>query len=270
MKKLLTPLSLIIVIALGIVDHFTGYEISFSIFYIFPILVTAWFRGRPSGIIIAFLSALTWLAADLTSGHSYSHNLIPLWNMSMRFCVFTIMVFLLSAVKKNLDLQNTLLRLDVLTGLDNVKSFMERANIEKSRSARFKRPFTIAYIDIDNFKQLNDTFGHVKGDILLREVGKAIRENIRTYDITGRFGGDEFVLLFPETDNEQARPVVNKIKSCVEEVLKKHFEPLTLSIGVLTVSKPDYPMDGMIKISDDLMYSVKKKNKNGIAYDVID
>nr|MBU1328461.1 GGDEF domain-containing protein [Candidatus Omnitrophota bacterium] len=188
----------------------------------------------------------------------------------MRAIVFIIIVILSAKVKKDLELEKKLSRLDMLTGLNNTRSFMEQAAVEKIRSLRFKRPFTIAYIDIDNFKRLNDTFGHSKGDILLQDLGRVVKENIRTYDIAARLGGDEFVILFPETDKKQAQGIANKIKSGIEKILRKHLDSLTLSIGVVTVTNPVHSIDGMIKIADGLMYSVKNSSKNGIEYKTLD
>ena len=270
MKKFIFPLALILVIILGILDYLTGYEIDFSIFSLIPILIIVWFKPVQDAIIISIVSSVAWLTADITSGHYYSNVLILLWNMLMRFMFFIIIVILSDRVKKNFELEKKLARLDLLTGLNNTRSFMEQAAVEKIRSLRFKRPFTMAYIDIDNFKQLNDTFGHTEGDILLQDLGKIIKENIRTYDIAARLGGDEFIILFPETDKKQAQEAANKIKSGIEKILRKHLSSLTLSIGVVTVTNPTYPIDGIIKIADSLMYSVKNGSKNGIEYKTLD
>lgn len=270
MKKLLLPLAITVVIILAFLDHLTGYEISFSIFYLIPILVIVRFSRVWNAIIVSIISSAAWLSADITSGHQYSHILIPFWNMLMRLMVFIIIVILSSKVKKELELERILSRLDTLTGLNNSRFFMEQVKIEENRSLRFKRPFTVSYIDIDNFKQVNDTFGHGKGDILLQDLGKNIKECIRVYDVAARLGGDEFVILFPETDKKQAQEAINKIKSNVEKNLRKHLDSLTLSIGVVTVNNPTRSIDEIIKIADGLMYSVKKSSKNGIEYDTLD
>jgi diguanylate cyclase (GGDEF)-like protein len=270
MKKLVLPLSLILVVILALIDYFTGYEIAFSIFYLIPILVVVWFDKFWNAIITSILSSIAWLVADVASGQHYSHPLIPIWNMMIRLGFFIIIVVLTSRVKKDLELEKRLSRLDMLTGLNNTMFFMERAEIEKNRALRFKRPFTVAYFDIDNFKQLNDTFGHSAGDFLLRDLGRIIRENVRAYDIAARLGGDEFIIFLPETDNQQAQEATNKIKSSIEKVLRAHLNSLTLSIGVVTVTNPAYPIEGIIKIADDLMYSVKKSSKNSIEYRMLD
>lgn len=269
MKKFILLIALIAVIIISIADYFTGYKLSFSIFYLIPILMIVWFRGAWKAMIIAIIGSVAWFYVDIASGHSYSYPLILLWNVVLKIILFTIIAILFGKAKKEIELEKKLSRLDILTGLDNKRFFMEKAKNEKNRSLRFKRPFTIAYMDIDNFKQLNDVFGHGKGDILLQDLGKIIKKNIRTYDIAARLGGDEFVILFPETDKKQAQEAVNKIKTCVEEVLRKHMDSLTLSIGVVTVTESTHNIEGILKIADDLMYSVKNNSKNGIEYETL-
>ena len=270
MKKFILLLALIAVIVISIADYFTGYELSFSTFYLIPILMIVWFKGAWKAIIIAITGSVVWFYVDIASGHHYSHPLILLWNVVLKIILFTIIAILFGKAKKEIELEKKLSRLDILTGLDNKMSFMEKARNEKNRSLRFKRPFTIAYIDIDNFKQLNDTFGHSKGDILLQDLGSAIWENMRVYDIAARLGGDEFIIFLPETNKEQAQEAVNRIKTCVEKILCRHLSCLTLSMGVVTVTNPAYPVEEIIKIADDLMYLVKNDCKNGIKYQMLD
>lgn len=268
-RKISFLLASLSVILLGLLDQMTGYEMSFSIFYFLPILMMAWFKQTREAMIICVLSASVWLLADTLSGHSYSLGWIPFWNAGMRLMVFLFVAFLTSRARKDYELEKKMSRTDLLTGLNNTRSFMEQAEVEKSRATRFKQAFTIAYIDVDNFKQLNDIFGHAKGDALLQELGKSIRENIRAYDVAARIGGDEFVILFPGTDAKQAHEVTTKIKTKVGEVLQKYLNALSLSIGVVTVIQSKCSINELIKMADDLMYSVKKEEKNNISYQTL-
>jgi len=149
--------------------------------------------------MISIASAITWLIADFTSGHIYSHSAIPYWNMSVRLGTFLIITFLLSTLKSALEHEKELARTDSLTGIANRRYFIELANMEINRACRYKHPFTIVHIDLDNLKAVNDRFGHSTGDTVLRLVVNTIQNNIRATDIVARLGGDEFVILLPET-----------------------------------------------------------------------
>lgn len=220
-------------------------------------------------MIISVLSASIWLSADLTSGHDYTAAWIPLWNAFMRLIVFMFVAFLASNARKDYEFEKKISRTDLLTGLSNTRSFMEQAEIEKNRALRFKQPFTLAYLDVDHFKQLNDIHGHAKGDALLQDLGKSIKENIRGYDVAARIGGDEFVILFPGTDAKQAQEVTAKIKIRIEELFQKYLDALSLSMGVVTIISTAHSIDELIKMADGLMYLVKKGSKNNIIYDVL-
>jgi hypothetical protein len=111
---------LLLVAVLGVIDCLTGYEISFALFYLAPIILVAWFTGRPAGMAIAVSSAFMWLLADLASGHAFTHALIPLWNAAMRFGFFAITVLLLSKLRRAYAEQASLIT-ELQTALDQIK-----------------------------------------------------------------------------------------------------------------------------------------------------
>jgi len=243
-KKLIIPvLACLLVVILGITDHITGYEISFSIFYFIPILISAWFASRFSAIVISILSAVSWYIADTASEHIYSTFLIPIWNAIMRLGVFVCIAYFAAGFRRELDVGKILSRTDSLTGVLNARYFNELVTVEVGRAVRFNRPVTIAYIDIDNFKQVNDEFGHSEGDALLCLIAKTVKQNIRGYDIVARFGGDEFVILFPETSQEQAAAAVEKIKGHLTKAVRKYAKIISFSIGVVTYNKLAYDVN---------------------------
>jgi diguanylate cyclase (GGDEF)-like protein len=159
-------------------------------------------------------------------------------------------------------------RLDDLTGAANRRYFFEMAQIELDRSQRYKHPFNIVYIDIDDFKNVNDQWGHEVGDQLLRAVVQLVQRHVRKTDFLARFGGDEFVLLLPETDQAAAQITVSKLRSALLDKMRYYNWPATFSIGVLTCIDVHLGLDELIREADNLMYSVKKNGKNGIAYAV--
>lgn len=261
-KVLLTFIASFIIILLGIIDHYSGVEISFSVAYLIPVSFSAWYINRRTGFFISLLSAISWFVTDLTAGHEYSHPAIPMWNCIARLAFFLIITFLLSKIKTQLQAEEKLADTDPLTGLANRRSFLERARFELERSKRYKHPFTIAYIDLDNFKSVNDVFGHGVGDNLLCNVADTLSKNMRQTDIISRLGGDEFAVLFSETSGKSAQEAVNKAQKHLLETMKENNWPVTFSIGVVSFEEPMKDIRDMIKLSDDLMYKVKKSGKN--------
>ncbi|MGB7970710.1 MAG: GGDEF domain-containing protein [Candidatus Deferrimicrobiaceae bacterium] len=258
----------IVVFIIGLADYATGEEISISIFYLLPVAITTWFMGRNTGIYFAAISAVAWLTADLFGGHRYSHPAIPYWNMLVRFGFFLIILIVLSRLKDAYEHVKTLSSIDPLTGVLNGRAFQERANAELARARRYSHPFTVAYIDLDNFKAVNDRFGHSTGNTVLCTVADTASGNLRTTDIVARLGGDEFAILFPETGEESARAVLSKLRDTVSGSMQTNGWPITLSIGAVTFRKPPESVDRMLKTADALMYEAKRDGKSRIRHEI--
>jgi diguanylate cyclase (GGDEF)-like protein len=257
----------VFVVFIGVVDILTGSELAFSVFYLIPIVLVTWFSGRNPGLIISAASAFIWFIADDLAGQSYSQPLIRYWNTVVRLGFFVLVTLLLPALKA-LEREKSLARTDYLTGVPNRRHFFELAQTELDRSQRYEHPITVAYIDLDNFKSVNDQWGHRTGDKLLCAVVDRARSQLRSTDIIARLGGDEFVILLPETDQAAAKIAIPKIQNTLTDEMRLNGWPVTFSIGVLTCLETQIPMDDLIKKTDSLMYSVKKNGKNAIAYAV--
>ena len=267
-KIALTVVGLVLCICVGLVRYLSGPEWALSLFYLFPICVVTWFVGRWAGMLISVISATSWLIADLMMIKTFSNVVIPFLNETFRLTVFFIITFTLSALNNALKEQKKLALTDPLTGTGNRRAFLKLADIEINRSRRFNAPFSIAYIDLDNFKRINDHFGHSAGDMLLISVANTIKRNIRTIDGIARLGGDEFALLFPETGDEAARSVAQKLQAELLDLMKKNKWPVTASIGVVTFNTPPLNIDEVIREADSCMYSAKQSGKNMIKYQV--
>ncbi len=264
----LIMVSFMLIVLIGIADYLTGEEVSSAVFYLLPISLSAWFIGKGAALLISIISAITWITADLIARKSYLHPLIHFWNTIISLGIFLIVSYLLSALKTSLGKEKILSRTDPLTGLINRRYFNELAVREISRAHRFKHQFRVAYIDIDDFKTINDRFGHNAGDALLCSVARIMQQNIRDTDIAARLGGDEFVILMPETGDESARVVFPKLQVRLLETVQKKKWGVTFSIGVMTFMTPPASVDDMIDHVDNLMYTVKKSGKNEIKFDV--
>lgn len=124
---------------------------------------------------------------------------------------------------------------------------------------------SLAFIDLDNFKEINDKFGHQAGDILLGQIAEAFQKNIRDTDSFARIGGDEFVLLMPETDDASAFSVMTRdINRVIPPLLSGIYSSVTLSVGILTCLKNPPDLREMMAQADQLMYEAKKEGKNRI------
>ena len=253
------------VAAIGYVDHLTGTEISFSIFYLLPVAFAFWQGGFWPGVATATAGAAAWLVADLSAGHQYSRHVIPYWNSLMRGLIFLTVGMLLVRLKRALERETHLATRDALTGIGNWRHFEVVAGRELGRARRSGKSLSVAYIDLDNFKMVNDSLGHRAGDTLLVSVASALQESVRTIDCVARLGGDEFIVLMPETEQEGARVVVDRIRRMLVETLKEGHWSSTLSVGLVTFASMPASIDEMIKTADDLMYSAKKGGKDSVA-----
>lgn len=246
------------------IDYASGGDVSFSLFYLFPIFISTWFCGKLHGFFIAVISALLWGGIEHMTGQRYLNIGVLIWNSFIRFSFFIIITILLGEVNKMYSLEKKKAIRDSLTGISNTRGLYEVLEHEISRSKRYGRPLSVAYIDLDNFKTINDTFGHIEGDRLLRIVAGELTDNIRMTDFCARLGGDEFVILFSETEEDSSDMAIRKVRESLLARMKENKWPVTFSIGVVDFKVcPETPAE-IIKLSDDLMYEVKKNGKNNI------
>lgn len=261
-------LSMLFVLVVGLLDFITGEEIGFSIFYLLPVSLAAWYVSTNAGVVLGIASAVTWFLADLTTGHTYSNTFIPIWNATMRLGFFLAIVFTLAIIKNAYTREKGLARTDSLTGVVNTRYFYDLADRELERAKRYGRPFSVAYMDLDNFKEVNDIYGHGVGDELLCFVAGTIRDNIRKSDIIARLGGDEFILLLPELKDGEAGKVMEKLRELILVGMPQYRFPVTISVGLITYILPPDSVEGMVREADTLMYSVKNTTKDAIRHEI--
>ncbi len=265
-----TCLKVTIICALlfGFIDYAIGPELSFSVFYTIPIMAAVWYGNKWSGVVVAIVSSLAWLAADIAAGNTYSSYIVLVWNTTVRFCYFLIILWLLAILREKLALEEDLADTDQLTGMSNRRAFYERLDQEYSRYKRYPAPITIAYIDLDNFKKINDNLGHATGDALLQVVANKILNSIRKSDIAARLGGDEFAIIFPGLQPHDSVTIISKLNEELLSAMRAERWKVTFSIGAITFTELTESHRDMLKRVDDLMYTAKKSGKNNLIHQI--
>ena len=267
-RSVIVTAGLVCVAVLAVIDFATGFEISFALFYVFPISFVAWYAGLKSAVVLSVASAAVWEEANRLAGQTYSSPAIPVWNAITRLGFFVTISVLLEFLKQALMREQALSRTDSLTGIHNRRAFQEEAQVELARARRTERPLTVIYIDLDNFKSINDRLGHETGDRLLCVVARTLRKNLRVTDTVARLGGDEFGVLLPETSDGVAKTLIAKNHQTLVEEMHQNNWPVGFSVGVLTCRVAPETVDAMMRLADELMYSVKADSKNAIRFSV--
>jgi predicted signal transduction protein with EAL and GGDEF domain len=173
------------VLLIGAIDYATGSEASIALLYLVPIAVATWLVGLRAGLLLCGLSAVVRLQDVWLASHHLSHPLTSYWNSVVELGFFVVVACILSRLRSTTEREATLARTDPLTGALNRRAFIEIAGREVARAERYRRSLTVAYLDIDDFKLVNDEGGHQEGDRLLVKVGAAKILDIAAPSATG-------------------------------------------------------------------------------------
>lgn len=178
-------LSTALVILAGVGDYVTGDDVASTLIYLAPVAMATWGTGRTGGLCIATAAALISFVAN--RGHVPPLSpAVQSWNLATELGVFATMAALLTRLKRRLELESERALTDLLTGLMNRRAFQEAASAEIERARHHGRPFTLALLDLDGFKQINDTAGHGAGDRALVAVSGVLRRRLRVVDVVAR------------------------------------------------------------------------------------
>jgi diguanylate cyclase (GGDEF)-like protein len=254
---------LVTTVTLGYLRTATDAEFVFASAAIIPVVAIAWFCGREEGLALSLIAALMWTITDLMTDRHFSAAWIPYVNGLTRFAIYGFVVHLTAKVKTLLDREREIARHDALTGILNRRAFFESGKAELNRSRRYSHPIAVAFLDLDNFKQLNDSQGHEAGDSALKAVAAALSVSLRTTDRVARLGGDEFAVLLPEISYEAAKETGIKIAAAADVALVK-FPPVSISIGIAWFESTVDNFQEMLEAADSLMYEIKQEGKHGM------
>lgn len=241
----------------------TGLAYEFHLFFGLPVLLVAWFCGLRSGIVAAIIVVALWFVADLRLGGAQADPLPLLFNSTIRLLLFISGAILTSALCRQLARESRLAREDALTGLCNRREFLEQGEYSLALAARQQMPVTAVFIDLDYFKQVNDSRGHEAGDAVLVAVASVLRRHLRASDVGGRLGGDEFALLLPGMQAADARVYVERLRIDLLEAMTTHDWPVRFSIGIASHARAPNDIAALIASADALMYDVKRGGRDG-------
>lgn len=259
--------ALVLLVGLSAVDYYSGPDVSVSLFYLLIVAFVAWTtRQARLAVASAIICAAVWLVAEvLTIGAPSTAILV--WNALTRLAILVTIALLIARLRAALDTEKALARTDFLTGLLNARAFAELASAEIARARRFDHTLAVAYLDLDDFKLVNDKLGHAQGDTLLREVAQLIRSQLRKTDTIARVGGDEFLVLLPETSRPDAVRAMEKLRKTLDAAMKERDLNVSFSIGVATYAGMAADVQVMIRTADALMYQAKAAGKNCVRFE---
>ncbi|MBP8306824.1 MAG: GGDEF domain-containing protein [Burkholderiaceae bacterium] len=265
MSRLTTAIvAVLALLVLGGIEFLSGTEVRLLALYFFPLLFASWRLGRVGAVLVASIACAVSVGVPLAQGVQYANPLAWLVNVGTEGAAFFTVAYLVGKMRELVERERLLGRFDALTGLANRRTFVERATSELDRSRRHGRPVCLAFIDLDNFKRVNDTHGHHRGDEVLKACARLIAGNVRSSDIVARLGGDEFVVLLPETDADSAQALLERMRHAIERSPDIISVGVTPSIGLVFENPITSDIEALLRKADGLMYEAKREGKNTV------
>jgi diguanylate cyclase (GGDEF)-like protein len=260
---------LALAVLIGAGDYWSGLEIDFTVFYAIPIAVATWRLGFRGGTGFAVLCEIGEYWIERSAGLRYADPWAQFWNPVLHLAYFLVIVAVVHRLKVAYQREQVLSREDLLTGLPNSRAFLEAAEGELRRIRRTDDPISLLYLDCDDFKAVNDRYGHSAGDALLCYVGGVLKVQVRATDTPARIGGDEFAVILPGANAEAVLEVAQRLKAALEAPATQGENDVKVSMGAVTFLSPPLSVDVMLHAGDTLMYQAKAAGKASIRTAVI-
>lgn len=251
-------------------DYVTGIEIRLFPLYFVPVAFVSSRSSRGAGIALATLCTVAWGLANHPSVFRYSRSYIWPINLASMFIAFATVALLVTEVHRRLLAEQRLSRHDALTGLHNSRAFYEDGERLLALARRSARPLTLAFIDLDNFKSINDDHGHQAGDTALKAVAAELNKQVRGSDLVSRLGGDEFAVLLVDTAPTAAGAALERVREGIATAMKLGGWSATASIGAVGYRKAPASLREAVRAADTLMYGVKTEGKNRVTIESIE
>jgi diguanylate cyclase (GGDEF)-like protein len=248
--------------AIGWLDYVTGYGLRMFPLYFAPVAYASAARGRNAGVVLAGLSAAIWFASTTLTGIRVPPWLLSI-NAAMHFVTCAWIAVLIARMRALAAAERENARVDPLTGLPNQRALAERISLEQTRHHRGAGPLVVACMDLDHFKDVNDRDGHAAGDAVLRSVAAVLRHELRDVDLAARVGGDEFVLLLPETGRDPAHRALERLRVAIADRFRASVG-VTASIGAVVETVPKAPPQALVAYADAVLYAAKRAGRNRV------
>jgi diguanylate cyclase (GGDEF)-like protein len=247
-----------------VLDVRTPAELRLGILYVIPVLLAAWHDGVWWGIVFALATALLRFLTGIDQMPPATPLGFRLVNEVAYLAVVGVAIAGLSELRRTHSQLELLATHDPLTNVRNARAFTDVLARELGRNRRYGRPLALIYLDLDDFKRVNDARGHDTGDAVLRLVAEAMNSAVRTADVVGRLGGDEFAVLMPETDGPVAHAAATRLAHAIRTVF--HGTPsVTASIGVVATAGSDVSAEQLLRRADQAMYEAKRAGKDRVV-----
>ena len=264
------------IVVIGIVDYLTGPDVGFSLFYLAPIVWSAWYVNRAVSVSLAMAAAASWLSADVAW-----HGVTPvsMWNGFTRAGIYFAMAWLTSGLRMEqhqlqeanaqlqvmLDQEKILARTDSLTALPNRRQFVDELKRAVARSHRTDMPIAVVYLDLDRFKPFNDRNGRLAGDGVLRSIAEVLTTYAAGNGVAARLGGDEFALLLEQCTEQPAEGVAARLLQDLKNVVGVLTKgTVGINIGVACFERPPLSPEALIDHADAAMFCAKARGANAM------
>jgi len=262
--RVVVLVSVLVLVVVGLVQAATVSDLGIGLLYLIPVSAIAWAGGRKAGLAAGVVASSMMLVLDVI-GSGVHNRSVPYWNFGVSLVVFIVVSEVLPYMHRALAAERERARTDALTGLGNRRFFEAVARAELVRTRRYRRPLALGLVDVDYFKQVNDRLGHQAGDQLLRLIAREIRRVMRASDLVGRVGGDEFVVLLPETSTEGAEVAFRKMHGHLSRAVEREGFPVSFSLGAVACGcEAAVSLDWLLREADQVLYSVKKGGRGSV------
>ena len=235
-----------------------------GILYVIPVLLVTWHDGLSWGVTLASATAVLRFLIGIEHMPPETPLVARVVNELAYLAVVGVAIAGLSQLRRTQVQLQQLATRDPLTNVLNARAFSGELAQELTRNRRYGRPLALIYLDLDDFKNVNDAHGHATGDAVLRLVADAMRAAVRQADSVGRLGGDEFAVLMPETEGSVAHGAANRLVTSIRTVFRG-TPPVTASIGVVSVTGTEAGTDELLRKADQAMYEAKRAGKDRVV-----